>query len=286
MKRLARKRRRSGATRHRSADSTATRRWRRGWTALLMLSLLIVTAGWFAQRLLEPDRFPLRHVHFQGELRYLDTTDLHGLAAGQLGENFFLLDLGSLRDRLLAHPWVEEVVLRRDWPDSLEVHLRERRPYAYWGEDALIDGAGRVFRPPVLPDGKGWPRLHGPRGQGAVVIAQYREFSALLTPLDLHIERLVQDQRGAWNAQLINGLALDLGRDEPDARLRRFVTLYPRVLQPRLAELAGVDLRYRNGVALRWLELPGSAETLARKRDAMVLQQARSRSAPAGRDNG
>ncbi len=252
-----------------------------------MLLMLVAAGGWATQRLLEPGRFPLRHVHFQGELQYLDATELRTLATGRLGDNFFLLDLGLLRERLLAHPWIDDVVLRRDWPDGLEVRLIEHRPYAYWGDDALIDSAGRPIRPPVLPSGRDWPRLYGPDGQELAVIARYREFSALLAPLDLHIEQLVQDARGAWTAQLINGLALDLGRSEPSARLRRFVTLYPRVLQPRLAELAGVDLRYRNGAALRWQELPDSAETLAQERDSSeVLQQAHSRSAGTGRDNG
>lgn len=291
MNRIARHRRcggrRHGATRHRSVDPVATRRWRRGWTALLMLLMLVAAAGWATQRLLEPERFPLRHVHFQGELQYLDATELRTPATGQLGDNFFLLDLSLLRERLLAHPWIDDVVLRRDWPDGLEVRLTEHRPYAYWGGDALIDSAGRLIRPLVLPSGRDWPRLYGPDGQELAVIARYREFSALLAPLDLHIEQLVQDARGAWTAQLINGLALDLGRSEPSARLRRFVTLYPRVLQPRLAELAGVDLRYPNGAALRWQELPDSAETLAQERDSSeVLQQTHSRSAGTGRDNG
>jgi cell division protein FtsQ len=287
MNRIVRNQRRSGATRRQPVDPIATLRRRRRWTTFLMLLLLTAAAGWAGQRLLEPGRFPLRHVHFQGELQYLETAELRTLASDQLGHNFFLLDLDLLRDRLLAHPWIGDAVLRRDWPDSLEVRLTERRPYAYWGETDLIDSAGRPFRPPVLPSGRNWPHLHGPDGQGALVIARYREFSALLASLDLHIERLVQDSRGAWTAQLTNGLEFDLGQSDLTARLRRFVALYPRALQPRLAEIAAVDLRYRNGAALRWLELPDSAETLARKRgSAGSIQQAHSRPAGAGRDNG
>lgn len=287
MNRIARHRRRSGATRRQPVDPAAGQRCRRRWTAFLALLMLTMASSWTAQRLLEPGRFPLRHVHFQGELQYLDTAELRALASDQLGHNFFLLDLDLLRQHLLAHPWIEEAVLRRDWPDSLEIRLIERRPYAYWGDADLIDSAGRPFRPPALPSGRNWPQLHGPDGQGPVVIARYREFSALLAPLDLHLERLVQDARGAWTAQLTNGLELELGQTDLTARLRRFVALYPSALQPRLAEIAAVDLRYRNGAALRWLELPDSAETLARERgSAGDLQQAHSRPAGAGRDNG
>jgi cell division protein FtsQ len=284
---IARNRSPSGATRRQPVDPAAGQRRRRRWTAFLMLLMLTAAGSWAVQRFLEPGRFPLRHVHFQGELQYLDTAELHTLAADQLGQNFFLLDLTSLRDRLLTHPWIGDAVLRRDWPDSLEVRLTERRPYAYWGDTDLIDGAGRPFRPSTLPSHRDWPRLHGPDGQGQQVIARHREFSALLAPLDLHIERLIQDSRGAWSAQLTNGLELDLGQSDLGARLGRFIALYPGALQARLAEIAAVDLRYRNGAALRWLELPDGAESLAHAGGtAGILQQAHSRPADAGRDNG
>ena len=58
-------------------------------------------------------------------------------------------------------------------------------------------------------------------------------------------------------------LTVELGRDEPDARLARFVLVQPRTLG-RLARAGTrvdyVDLRYRNGFAARvpqFREKPG-----------------------------
>ncbi len=257
-------RRRSGASRRQSRQLDP-RRWRR-WTGIGMLIVLLGIAGWSVQRALEPGRFPLRQVQFQGQLSYLDREELRQLIIDQLGRNFFQLDLVALRQRLLAHPWIAGASLRRDWPDGLEVKLSERQPYAYWGEQALIDALGQPFQPVPKPERQPWPKLAGPEGQGPLVIDHYRRFNALLAPLDLPIDSLTLDPRGAWIVGLSSGLTLYLGRNDVTRRLQRFVILYPTAVRPRLTELAAVDLRYNNGAALRWLELPDSAETLALER--------------------
>lgn len=262
-------RHRSGATRRRprTASLEDRRRRRRRWTLALVLAGLTALGGWSARQLLDPARFPLRTVLFHGELKYLRTAELQPLVDDQLGCNFFRLDLAVLQQRLTADPWVAAVTIRRAWPDTLEVQLTERRPYAYWGTGALVDDQGRVFQPAAIPADRSWPRLAGQTGQAPEVIARYQAFSALLAPLGIAIERLVQDPRGAWTVDLASGLELRLGRNELDQRLRRFVILYPQTLRPRLTELAAVDLRYANGAALHWTELPDSAEALARDQD-------------------
>jgi len=65
------------------------------------------------------------------------------------------------------------------------------------------------------------------------------------------LERVVLTPRFAWQLRLANGLHLMLGRDadQADARLRRFVEIYPSVEKKKQHEY--VDLRYPNGFALR-----------------------------------
>ncbi|MFI4925880.1 MAG: hypothetical protein ACHQJ7_12155, partial [Vicinamibacteria bacterium] len=60
-------------------------------------------------------------------------------------------------------------------------------------------------------------------------------------------------------------LAIELGRDEPDARLARFVAAYGRTvgaLARSGTRIGEVDLRYRNGFAAR---VPGFREKPARR---------------------
>jgi cell division protein FtsQ len=86
---------------------------------------------------------------------------------------------------------------------------------------------------------------------------QYRAWSARLEPLMLSIRKLRLSPRGGWQilaAGPQGSLVVELGRDEPDARLARFVAAQPRTLGTLAragTRVDYVDLRYRNGFAAR-----------------------------------
>ena len=87
----------------------------------------------------------------------------------------------------------------------------------------------------------------------------YQEARQALNQISLPISALVQDARGAWTLRLVNGLGLKLGKSELIERVQRFITLYPKTLYERLADIETVDLRYTNGLAVRWSHLTAGA---------------------------
>ena len=223
-------------------------RWLGACVALAGLGLGLYGAG---QKLLDPQLFPLRHVHIRGELHYLHRDELRELVRNALGGNFFALEVGAVRWGFAANPWVESVAVRRSWPDSLVVQLRERMPFGVWGENEMVDVNGRRFRPGVIPTGQDWPRLEGPDGHEALLIRTWNQAGGLLAEAGLRIRRLVQDPRRAWWITLDNGMEISLGREDFEPRLRRLVAVWP-ALAARGNEIAAVDLRYVNGFAVRW----------------------------------
>ncbi len=112
------------------------------------------------------------------------------------------------------------------------------------------------------------PQFTGPDGQSQMIARRYREFAAALAPLALPLRGLTLSPRGGWQiaAQGAAGpLTLDLGRDDPSARLARFVGAYDRTvgaLARAGKRIEHVDLRYRNGFAAR---VPGFREKPAKK---------------------
>jgi cell division protein FtsQ len=48
---------------------------------------------------------------------------------------------------------------------------------------------------------------------------------------------------------LENGMVLELGREQMQQRMERFVTVYPYSLAESVQTVRHVDLRYRNGFA-------------------------------------
>jgi cell division protein FtsQ len=57
--------------------------------------------------------------------------------------------------------------------------------------------------------------------------------------------------RRAWRIELDKGLTVELGRDNADVRLARFIDAYPRTIAAMGDSVQYVDLRYPNGFAVR-----------------------------------
>ena len=238
-----------------------------GVRLVLGSSVLLAASVWLVINALDPQRLPVRHAYLYGELRYLDTAALRHLLKEYLGENFFTVNITELRSRLDRNPWLANVEISRQWPDGLRLRLHERRPIGHWANDELVDNSGYRFRPnntDQLPKQPSWPRLNGPEGQAQVVVNAYRKVAMLVAPLGVRVATLRQDQRLAWHLTLDNGLQVVLSRD-PNAEsrfereLRRFIKVYPSVLAPQLERVVAVDMRHRNGFAVRWIKQRQSA---------------------------
>ncbi|MFO1370982.1 MAG: cell division protein FtsQ/DivIB [Candidatus Competibacteraceae bacterium] len=250
---------RRGATTLKPKSADPPGRWKIVWGPRLRwlgVALVLAAVGFSlhvgSQKLREPGAFPLRQVRIKGTLRNLAETDIRPIAHEYLGQNFFVANLDALYAALSANPWIEDVTVRRWWPDTIEVNLRERTAFGYWGEHEMVDVNGHRFRPPVLRQPGPWPRLKGPEGREKALIMAYQETSAQLGRVGLKLVKLVQDERRAWWLTFDNGLEVYLGREQFEQRLQRLVEIYPRILVAQVDRIAVLDLRYVNGFAVRW----------------------------------
>ena len=180
----------------------------------------------------------------EGELRNLTEADLQPLAQEYLGLNFFIANLDDLHTALAANSWVDDVAVRRWWPDTVDIRLRERIAFGYWGEQQdMVDVNGRRFHPTTLRQPGPWPRLSGPDGREKALIKTWQEVQTLFDPIGLKLEKLVQDERRAWWLTFNNGLEVYVGRGRFEERLRRLALVYPKVLAAQADRIAVVDLR-------------------------------------------
>lgn len=210
----------------------------------VLLALAVRSAAhWVVAR----PMFVIRQVRVLGELDQVDR-DLVRKRALALHGSFFDLDLRAADAELRAVPWVRAVAIRRVWPDGLEVTVEEHRPLARWGENELLDTFGDRF----VADYSGvLPYFQGPAGSEALMLDTYHALRQRLAVLPLAITDLELSERGAWRLTADNGLEIELGREDIQSRLDRFINVYPQLL--RVAPPAGAvaDLRYSHGFALR-----------------------------------
>ena len=234
----------------------------------LSLVLVIGLAGaalWGMRELYRLVDQPLTDVRVGGQLTYLQPQELSRLVQENLSGGFLSVDLIGLQTKLVGHPWIAEVSLRRQWPSMLEVQVLEEQPIARWGEHGFLNQRGEEL---VVGDNgllRGLPVLRSGYGGGdsaPEMMRQYQQLAQLLAAVDLRVAELQRDALGTWRVELQAQFSLVLGRDQMAEKIRRFTKVWQSGLQAHQARIEKVDLRYPNGLAVSWKGV--ADETVAR----------------------
>jgi cell division protein FtsQ len=227
--------------------------WLGRWLlAMLLFGLLGGLGLWAGSWLLGPQHMTLTRVRVDGQVRHTSRETLRRTLAKCAKGSFFALDLTSIRKTLEALPWVAQASVRRVWPLTLVVRLREREALAHWGDKDLVSPSGEVFTPDSASMPPGLILLQGPTGTAREMVERYRWIQAHLAAHGLEPVRLELSARRAWYLDLKGGMHLSLGTQDLEERLERFLDYLPRL--PQLQQIEQVDLRYTNGFAVRWRE--------------------------------
>lgn len=206
---------------------------------------LYVASAWILNR-------PIEAIVINGRFERVSPLHIETLIEPHARAGFLDVDLGATQRDLKALPWIASAEVRRKWPGTLEVSLREEKAIACWGEHGLLNAAGELFLPSAERVPAELPRLSGPDGTEAVVTERYFSVQKQLEHRGMAAVRVELDERGAWSFTLANGLVVRLGANDVERRVERFF----RVLDGTLTHLAGevdyVDMRYPNGFAVGW----------------------------------
>lgn len=234
--------------------------------------VLVAAGGWALRHPL----FSLGGITVRGDVVHNNAVTLRANVAPRVAGNFFTLNLDSARAAFQSVPWVRQAVVRREFPNRLRVVLQEHQAVAYWGEEEseakLVNSFGEVFEANVGDvEQEVLPRLAGPEGESAQVLATYRALRPLFGLLDLEVEQLVLTGRGSWQATLDNGAVVELGRGtqaELVARVQRFVQTLTQATAKygrRPEALVSADLRHGDGYAIRLRGVSTTAADVQKK---------------------
>lgn len=227
---------------------------------LIATSVLAVLYGvtYYAVHL--PGLFPLQSVRLNEVPQRVEAAEVLRAVRNEVRGNFFTVDIERLRLSLEKLPWVRTVSIRREFPHRLTVQLEEHQALARWNNTALVNRQGEVFfvgNDRVADSKQALPGFSGQDGTAAEVAQLYAQFSQQLAALDMQVAQLSLSPRHAWQLRLSNGMVLELGREDMQQRLARFVEVYPYSLAAVQGRVRYVDLRYRNGFAVGGLAKQG-----------------------------
>ncbi|MDX1525751.1 MULTISPECIES: cell division protein FtsQ/DivIB [Idiomarinaceae] len=224
------------------------------FTSVVMATL--AGAIWLYYLAMDANQVPINKLVVQGELVYLERSDVRALLTGEPLGSFFSADVNEIRQRLEQMPWVEQASVRKEWPDVLQVFIVERQPLGYWNAkqrpNALVSTKGRVFEADVSRIEVLLPYFEGPENAVLETLEYYQQVHELLKINGHQVTALRLSERFSVEVDLLAGITLRLGREAIVERVQRFIDLFPQIVRQRATPIAYVDLRYDTGVAVGW----------------------------------
>lgn len=219
---------------------------------ILVVGLVIYLSYRFWLQLNDPHTLPFKQVKIIATYRHIQPTVLKAVVGQNLSGGFFSLNADKLRQHILNLPWVANVSVRRIWPSTLLITIQEKHAIARWGNQQVVNAKGELFTPSAQSIPNDLPVLIGPNNSKEEVLNKFQYFNQLLSTINLKIAELSLSRRQAWRLRLHDGIEVVIGRYDVDQRFAQFVRLFPKLIGDRWRQVDYVDLRYQNGLAIRW----------------------------------
>lgn len=126
---------------------------------MFVMSLILVSAHDFLTR---SELFRAATIQVNG-LSRLSVNEVLRMSRLQKGDNILAVNLSLTRKRLLAHPWIADVSVRRRLPDTLELSVIEQVPLAVvdLGRKFVINQNGEIFKKADASDENRFPIISG-----------------------------------------------------------------------------------------------------------------------------
>ncbi|WP_020560350.1 cell division protein FtsQ/DivIB [Thiofilum flexile] len=221
---------------------------------LIVIGLVLSIYSW----LLKPTNLTIKQVDIQGQFHYINPEQLGVQIKPYTDTNLFLLDEVGLEQFLEQQSWIRAASLRKIWPNRLEILLEEQVPVAFWGKDQLLNQYGEIFTGNLLEKQGIFPYLYSPSENGRELAERYVELTRLLSNLSLEISELTEDAAGSWAIRFKDGPEVIIGRKDYEKRLSRLKVGYVQALKDKFSQIRSIDLRYTNGFAVEWKQIPTS----------------------------
>ena len=201
-------------------------------------------------------QYPVIKLKLLGELDYIDQKDIELLLGDLLLNNLWTLNLNVVKDKLMLNSWVDKLILKKCWPNKLEVSIIYNKPIAVWNDNFFLTASGKILystKNELKLKNLNLPKFYGETGKENLLLNTYLLLLEKLSSIGLLVERLDFKQDQGIVALLNNNIKLKLGTFDLSDRIMRFIVAYKKKLSPSISDISYIDLRYTNGVAVAWI---------------------------------
>jgi len=223
----------------------------------LVMALLFIGLVWIVEyevkaRLPVVAKPSVKYVRVEGVFQYLVKDEIKAILQPLVTTSFFDADMQVIHDAVSTLPWVDSVAVKRIWPDTIDIKVREKKPYVRWGERSLMTEQGVIFTPKNIDQFQNLTILTGPERQQVKVLEMMKGIKTTLADQSMELAEFNVNDRWAWKIRLATGMEILLGRNEQLKKLQRFLKSLPVLGPEQVEQIAIVDLRYPNGFAISW----------------------------------
>lgn len=219
---------------------------------LVVLLMMIVAGGWAYVNSHFAINKPIRYVKVEGAFQYINKDRLKELVAAEMKRGFYQADMRAVHEAISQLPLVEQVDVKRVWPDAVYIRVVEHKPVVRWGEKALLNNQGNLLIPDNIEDFKTLPLVTGPEGQEKKLLEVMKGIYIVLKDKSMQMAEFHVNERRSWRIKLVTGMEMQLGRKAPLENMQRFLKVMDLMGEQVINAIASVDTRYPNGFAITW----------------------------------
>jgi cell division protein FtsQ len=213
--------------------------------------------------------FRIAHVGITGR-KHLSQDEILAIGGVTGRRSLLFLDPATVREKLKAAPWIADATVLKFYPDSIQIDIVERTPFALWqnaGSVSVISAKGVVLQPYVPGPFKALPLVVG---KGADTRAKdFLDQLAQYPSIRQQVKAVIFVGERRWNLRMADGVDVRLPEKDVGAALATLTKLdKDENLFSR--DITAIDLRLPDRLTVRLSEdaAKGRADMLKDKEKA------------------
>jgi len=192
--------------------------------------------------------FQIRRIVITGN-EHLTDEELKSMAGLGSDENLFMVSSRKIFSKMTESPWIRSVIIRKEFPDRLLIHIREAEPFALLdmkGKLFIVDDTGAMLEElkdmavPFLPVISSNPYSEKEAFSEAITLAKAIKNTGLLSQKD-RIE--IVSHKPQEMSVNIDGVVVKIGAGEYEDKLARLQGIEQEI-KNRNISVDYIDLRF------------------------------------------
>ena len=205
---------------------------------------------------------PIAQIVVNGHFQYVSRKEVRSRIESILGASFISENIHLIQKDVESMPWVDVVSLSRSWPDTLNITVDEHAPIARWGSKGFVNVRGELVFTDNIDALSQLPELSGSASDVIQIMEKYSVLARVFQQYDMEIHYLQQDARQSWRLDLSNGWRVIFGRDDVLEKANRLIHLLDAKLIETTADISTIDIRYPNGISVKWNQADEDSNTV------------------------